>query len=108
MHLCTLAGSVPTIRHEGTVDAIESSLRTLPNGHTDTPGFVLKSALNMLVLNDLGRALFSPFRSSENSAYMRFLDPAGTDFFQGHATSAGGIVVSARYDGFKSRLSENA
>ncbi|WP_338890944.1 helix-turn-helix transcriptional regulator [Rhodococcus sovatensis] len=95
-HLYTLAGVVPSTRRLP-VDVVDPSLRQLLDGYHDTPAFVLNPALDILVVNDLCRALFSPFSAADNLAYMTFLDPAGSSFYGNWTRSAENVVASLRH-----------
>jgi transcriptional regulator with XRE-family HTH domain len=63
----------------------DSVLRIL-NSMTDSPAFIRNGRLDILAVNDLGRALYSPLFTDGaalpvNIARFQFLDPRGRDFF---------------------------
>ncbi|WP_353946423.1 helix-turn-helix transcriptional regulator [Streptomyces sp. HUAS MG91] len=63
----------------------DSVLRVL-HSMTDSPAFIRNGRLDILAVNDLGRALYSPLYAEEgrhpvNIARFQFLDPTGRDFF---------------------------
>lgn len=96
-HLYALTGLVPTRRRRLPVDSIDPSLRQLLDGYHHTPAFVLNPALDVLMANDLCRALFSPFDVADNLARRTFLAPAGRAFYGNWNRSAENIVASLRH-----------
>lgn len=82
---------------------IRRGLQLILDGMTDTPAFVRNGRLDVLAVNALGRALYSPLFTGPtgaggpaqpaNLARFRFLDPAAPDFYPdpgdaGHTTVA--------------------
>ena len=67
---------------------------------TDTPAFVRNGRLDILAVNTLGRALYSPVFASParpvNLARFRFLDPAARDFYPDFDDSARTTVALLR------------
>lgn len=96
-HLYALTDTVPTKRRAQPAEKVDPSLRQLLDGYDDTPAIVLNPALDLLALNDIGRALFSPFVRADNLAYMTFLDPAGPIFYGNWQLSAESVVASLRH-----------
>lgn len=96
-HLYSLAGTVPSTRSRQPEDAIEPSLRQLLDGYLDTPAFILNPAMDVLMVNGIGRALFSPFDSTKNLAHMTFVDPAASSFYCDWSRSAENVVASLRH-----------
>src|SRR5262245_44242121 len=66
-HLFRLAGSAPQERPRP-LDAVSPDLRRLLDACPHTPAFVLNPALDLLTVNALADALFSPFRRADNLA----------------------------------------
>jgi transcriptional regulator with XRE-family HTH domain len=70
------------------------------NGMTDTPAFIRNGRLDVLAVNALGRALYSPAFTVPgrpvNLARFRFLDPAARDFYPDFAESAHTTVALLR------------
>ncbi|MEU8774175.1 helix-turn-helix transcriptional regulator [Streptomyces sp. NPDC048606] len=79
-HLYRLAHAVPAGPRPGPRETTDAALRRLLDGYATTPAFVLGPALDLLALNPLARALFSPFERADNLARMTFLDPAARTF----------------------------
>lgn len=87
-----------TVRKKrGRTDAIDPSLRRLLDGYLHTPAFVLNPALDLLAVNSIARALFTPFEGSANIAHMTFLDRAAEHFFYDWTRSAENVVASLRH-----------
>jgi transcriptional regulator with XRE-family HTH domain len=70
------------------------------DGMADTPAFVRNGRLDVLAVNALGRALYSPLfvgpGQPVNLARFRFLDPAARDFYPDFADSAHTTVALLR------------
>jgi transcriptional regulator with XRE-family HTH domain len=79
---------------------IRPGIQLILDGMTDTPAFVRNGRLDVLAINALGRALYSPVFSSPgqpvNLARFRFLDPAAHDFYPDFADSAHTTVALLR------------
>ncbi|MGH3171010.1 MAG: helix-turn-helix domain-containing protein [Trebonia sp.] len=71
---------------------IRPGIRLILDGMTDTPAFVRNGRLDILAVNPLGRALYSPVLantgSSANLARFQFFDPAARDFYPSFEDSA--------------------
>jgi transcriptional regulator with XRE-family HTH domain len=71
---------------------IRPGIRLILDGMTDTPAFVRNGRLDILAINPLGRALYSPVfanpGSPSNLARFNFFDPAARDFYPGFEDSA--------------------
>ncbi|MCK1816677.1 helix-turn-helix transcriptional regulator [Streptomyces sp. XM4011] len=81
-HLHRLAGTAPQAPPAPPVDTVSPALRLLLAGAGPaTPAFVMSRALDVLAVNALAGALFSPFARVDNLARMTFLDPAGAAFY---------------------------
>lgn len=106
-HLYRLAGGAPVAAPSTLTDRVDPSLLRLMDAWPDTPAFVLNRRLDLLALNPLARALYSPFATSDNLARMVFLDPAGSAFFEDWERSAEATVANLRlalgYDAHDSR-----
>lgn len=96
-HLYRLAGASPTATASPCLDHVDPGLRQLLDAWPDTPALVLNRRLDLLALNPLARALYSPFSQSDNLARMVFLDPAGRDFFDDWERSAESSVANLRH-----------
>ncbi|MDY7090469.1 MAG: helix-turn-helix transcriptional regulator [Actinomycetota bacterium] len=97
-HLHRLAGTVPDTRPapRATVGRV---LRQVIDGHTSAPALVLNPAKDVLAVNDLAEAVFSPFATVDNLARMTFLDPAARRFFPRWDSFAESIVAGLRHAG---------
>jgi transcriptional regulator with XRE-family HTH domain len=81
---------------------------------TDGPAFVRNGRLDLLAVNDLGRALYSPVFANpanrDNLARFRFLDPASNDFYPDSEDSASVTTnllrTEAGRDPYNSELTE--
>lgn len=75
-------------------------IQLILDGMTDTPAFVRNGRLDVLAVNALGRALYSPVFGGPgrpaNLARFRFLDPAARDFYPDFADSAHTTVALLR------------
>jgi transcriptional regulator with XRE-family HTH domain len=70
---------------------IRPGTRLILDGMTDTPAFVRNGRLDVLAINPLGRALYSPAFAGPgpvNLARFRFFDPAARDFYPDFEDSA--------------------
>ncbi|MGV9592097.1 helix-turn-helix transcriptional regulator [Streptomyces tendae] len=67
-------------------DAVPASLKRVLESMTGSPAFIRNGRLDILAVNDLGRALYAPLFTATaptpvNIARFQFLDPAGRGFF---------------------------
>jgi transcriptional regulator with XRE-family HTH domain len=79
---------------------IRPGVQLVLDGMTDIPAFVRNGRLDLLAVNALGRALYSPAFASPgrpvNLARFRFLDPAARDFYPSFDDSARTTVALLR------------
>jgi transcriptional regulator with XRE-family HTH domain len=79
---------------------VRPGIQLILDGMTDTPAFIRNSRLDVLAVNALGRALYSPVFADPgqpvNLARFRFLDPAARDFYPDFADSAHTTVALLR------------
>ncbi|MEW2394624.1 helix-turn-helix transcriptional regulator [Streptomyces sp. NPDC046862] len=88
-HLYDLARAVarrPTRRTKRTRGPLPDSVLRVLDSMTDSPAFIRNGRLDILAVNRLGRALYSPLFTEGaprpvNIARFQFLDPHGRDFF---------------------------
>ncbi|MFE0256383.1 helix-turn-helix transcriptional regulator [Streptomyces sp. NPDC059010] len=88
-HLYDLARAVtrrPTRRTKRTRGPLPDSVLRVLDSMTDSPAFIRNGRLDILAVNRLGRALYSPLFTEGaprpvNIARFQFLDPHGPDFF---------------------------
>jgi transcriptional regulator with XRE-family HTH domain len=95
-HLYRLAGAAPAATPTPVIEHVDPSLHRLMDAWPDTPALVLNRRLDILALNHLARALYSPFTNTGNLARMVFLDPAGPAFFDDWDRSAQASVANIR------------
>lgn len=71
---------------------VRPGIRLILDGMADTPAFIRNGRLDILAVNTLGRALYSPVFTSHggtpNLARFRFFDPAARTFYPDFADSA--------------------
>ena len=71
---------------------VRPAIQLILDGMSDIPAFVRNGRLDILAVNALGRALYSPVFTTlghpVNLARFRFLDPAARDFYPDYAASA--------------------
>ena len=71
---------------------VRPGIRLILDGMADTPAFIRNGRLDILAVNTLGRALYSPVFTSHggtpNLARFRFFDPAARQFYPDFADSA--------------------
>jgi hypothetical protein len=71
---------------------VRPAIRLILDGMTETPAFVRNGRLDILAINPLGRALYSPLFASPgtppNLARFNFFDPAARDFYPSFDDSA--------------------
>ena len=79
---------------------VRPGIQLILDGMTDTPAFVRNGRLDILAVNSLGRALYSPAFAGParpvNLARFRFLDPAARDFYPDFGESARTTVAQLR------------
>lgn len=73
-----------------------SKLQDMLDAWSDTPAMIINDRLDVLASNSLADALYSPFRSFENSALMTFLDPVAPEFFPDWHLSAESCAANLR------------
>ncbi|MEV7797647.1 helix-turn-helix transcriptional regulator [Microbacterium foliorum] len=95
-HLYRLAGAAPGTTPSPATEHVDPSLRRLMDAWPDTPAFVLNRRLDILSLNPLARALYSPFDNTGNLARMVFAESAGAAFFDDWNRSAEACVANLR------------
>ncbi|MEU0071720.1 helix-turn-helix transcriptional regulator [Streptomyces sp. NPDC006332] len=83
--LARAAGKRPTRRTRAR-GPLPDSVRRVLDSMTDSPAFIRNGRLDILAVNRLGRALYSPLfpdgtTGTVNIARFQFLDPHGRDFF---------------------------
>ncbi|SFA93596.1 Helix-turn-helix domain-containing protein [Amycolatopsis marina] len=107
-HLYRLAGTGGRTGRAVVREVVGPALRQLLDGYPGAPAFVLNRALDILAVNALGAALYSPFAAVDNLAEMVFLDPAGRSFYVDWPRAAEATVASLRlaagYDAHDPRL----
>jgi hypothetical protein len=79
---------------------IRPATHLILNGMTDTPAFVRNGRLDVLAINTLGQALYSPAFASPvrpvNLARFRFFDPAAREFYPDFTDTAHTTVALLR------------
>ncbi|WP_217168080.1 helix-turn-helix transcriptional regulator [Streptomyces sp. AC512_CC834] len=97
-HLFRLARSTPGEEELSvhTAASVSPALRQLLDGYPHTPAFVLSRTLDLLAVNALAEALFTPFDPADNLARMTFLDPAGRHFYTDWEQVAQATVANLR------------
>jgi transcriptional regulator with XRE-family HTH domain len=104
LHLFNLAraanGSAVRATRRRTPKEIRPATQLILDGMTDVPAFVRNGRLDVLAVNALGRALYSPVFANParpvNLARFRFLDPAARDFYPDFGESAHTTVALLR------------
>jgi transcriptional regulator with XRE-family HTH domain len=104
LHLLNLARAANTsparAARKQTPQQVRPAIQLILDGMTDTPAFVRNGRLDVLAVNTLGRALYSPAFTTPgrpvNLARFRFLDPAARDFYPDFADSARTTVALLR------------
>ena len=89
LHLLDLARTANTsqarARRRPVPQQVRPGIQFILDGMSDTPAFVRNGRLDILAVNALGRALYSPLFAGPgrpaNLARFRFLDPAARDFY---------------------------
>jgi transcriptional regulator with XRE-family HTH domain len=104
LHLLDLARAANTSparaasRH--TAQQVRPATQLILDGMTESPAFIRNGRLDVLAINVLGRALYSPAFTVPgqpvNLARFRFLDPAARDFYPDFADSAHTTVALLR------------
>ncbi|WUD70565.1 helix-turn-helix transcriptional regulator [Streptomyces sp. NBC_00510] len=95
-HLYRLAGAAPGDQAMPTPDRISPDLRQLIDGYALSVAFVINRALDILAVNSLAEALYSPFERADNLARMAFLDPAARQFYPRWNWTAEATVANLR------------
>jgi hypothetical protein len=95
-HLYRLADTVRDSYRAQPRETVSAALRQLLDGYAHTPAFVLNPAMDLLAVNALAGALFSPFEQADNLARMTFLDPAGRGFYTRWNRVAEAVVAELR------------
>jgi transcriptional regulator with XRE-family HTH domain len=96
-HLFRLSRSTPGEEPSvHTAESVSPALRQLMDGYPHTPAFVLSRTLDLLAVNALAEALFTPFEPADNLARMTFLDPAGRHFYSDWERAAQATVANLR------------
>ncbi|WP_344649965.1 helix-turn-helix transcriptional regulator [Cryptosporangium japonicum] len=95
-HLYRLAGTALETRRVPR-ETVSGPVRHLLDAHAGVPAFVLNPAKDVIALNALAEALFSPFEDVGNLARMTFLDPAAPAFFPRWDRFAESIVAGLRH-----------
>jgi transcriptional regulator with XRE-family HTH domain len=78
------------------VERVAPHLRRLLDKWSDTPVFVLGTALDILARNRLAGALYAGFTHSDNLLRMTFLDPAAHTFYRDWDRAAESCVAALR------------
>jgi transcriptional regulator with XRE-family HTH domain len=78
------------------VERVAPHLRRLLDKWSDTPVFVLGTALDILARNRLAGALYAGFTHSDNLLRMTFLDPAAPHFYRDWNRAAESTVAALR------------
>ncbi|GES25302.1 transcriptional regulator [Acrocarpospora pleiomorpha] len=95
-HLHRLAGTSPSDQFTRTTDRVSPALRQLMDGYPGGPAFVINPTLDILAVNALAAALYSPFEQADNLARMTFCDPAGRHFYTQWSWTAQATVANLR------------
>ena len=96
LHLTDLARAANTsparAARRNVPQQVRPGIRLILDGMADTPAFIRNGRLDILAVNTLGRALYSPVFTSQggtpNLARFRFFDPAARQFYPDFADSA--------------------
>ncbi|MFI0226779.1 helix-turn-helix transcriptional regulator [Streptomyces lydicus] len=84
-NLARTANTSPAKRRRPARQRISASLHRVLDAMTDAPAFIRNGRLDILAVNPLGRALYSPLYADAarpvNIARFQFLHPDGPDFF---------------------------
>jgi transcriptional regulator with XRE-family HTH domain len=99
--LARTAGASPrTVRRRRTTEEVRPGILAILESLAESPAFVRNGRLDLLAVNDLGRAMFAPaFASSTrpaNLARFNFLDPASKAFYPDWNRSANTTVALLR------------
>ena len=95
-HLYRLADTVRDGYRAQPRETVSAALRQLLDGYAHTPAFVLNPGMDLLAMNALAGALFSPFEQADNLARMTFLDPVGRGFYTRWNQVAEAVVAELR------------
>lgn len=104
LHLSNLARAANTsparARQRRTQHQIRPATQLILDGMADTPAFVRNGRLDVLAINALGQALYSPAFASParpvNLARFRFFDPAAREFYPDFIDTAHTTVALLR------------
>jgi transcriptional regulator with XRE-family HTH domain len=115
LHLLNLARAANTSPARAaarrTPQQIRPATRHILDGMTDTPAFVRNGRLDIIAVNALGQALYSPAFATParpvNLARFRFLDPAARDFYPDFADSAHTTVALLRTEAGRDPFSKS-
>ena len=96
LHLTDLARAANTsparAARRNVPQRVRPGIRLILDGMADTPAFIRNGRLDILAVNTLGRALYSPVFTNHggtpNLARFRFFDPAARQFYPDFADSA--------------------
>lgn len=95
-HLHRLAGHPPPEEAPAPGRRVRPELARLLDGWTANPAYIFDRTLDIVVENDLVRALHSPFAEPDNLARMAFLDPAARDFYVDWDRAAHSVTAHLR------------
>ncbi|TKG71071.1 helix-turn-helix transcriptional regulator [Prauserella endophytica] len=98
-HLYRLAGAGPGTGRTRGRERVGPALLQLMDTFTTCPAFVVNRTLDVLALNALAQALFSPFDRADNLLRMIFVDPAGRSFYVAWHQAAEAAVANLRVAG---------
>ncbi len=96
-HLCRIV--TPAARRTGRaprVERVAPHLRRLLDTWSETPAFVLGTALDLLACNRLASALYADFARADNLLRMTFLDPVARRFYRDWDRAARSTVTTLR------------
>ncbi|MDR6974185.1 hypothetical protein J2X68_000863 [Streptomyces sp. 3330] len=99
--LARAAAKRPARRARRARGPLPDSVLRVPHSMTDSPAFIRNGRPDILAVNDLGRALYSPLFTHDasrqvNIARFQFLDPRGRDFFPDWVGSVNTTVALLR------------
>jgi transcriptional regulator with XRE-family HTH domain len=99
--LARTAGASPrTVRRRRTTEEVRPGILAILESLAESPAFVRNGRLDLLAVNDLGRAMFAPALASStrpaNLARFNFLDPASKAFYPDWNRSANTTVALLR------------
>ncbi|MBU3066855.1 hypothetical protein KO481_35715 [Nocardia sp. NEAU-G5] len=97
-HLYQLAGIAPPAR-VSSHETVGATLRQLLESYSAAPAFVLNPAFDMLAVNGMAEAFFSPFPRIDNLARMTFLEPVARRFCVDWTWTCRAMVAGLRQAG---------